>query len=156
MAKFKRPDGRAADALRPVRIEVGVSKFAEGSARIALNIYREIRNSHDWGKQFPEAPSPAALERLSALPPREMRRLIHGAFGNANSISPPNLIFCPESRFLKNVMSASPECYARRAESAFLKRQTELEGRYLGKSAKPDEKARDILKEADELLGAKK
>ncbi|MBM4420047.1 MAG: ribonuclease PH [Chloroflexi bacterium] len=30
----KRPDGRAADALRPVTIEVGVAKFAEGSARI--------------------------------------------------------------------------------------------------------------------------
>ena len=36
MTKFKRPDGRAADALRPVTIEVGVSKFAEGSARIAF------------------------------------------------------------------------------------------------------------------------
>src|SRR5881394_4255567 len=56
---------------------------AEGSARIALNIYREIRNSHDWGKQFPEAPSQAALDKLSCLPPREMRRLIHGAFGTA-------------------------------------------------------------------------
>ena len=36
VTKFKRPDGRAADALRPVTIEVGVSKFAEGSARIAF------------------------------------------------------------------------------------------------------------------------
>jgi len=36
MAKFKRPDGRLYDALRPVTIEVGVSKFAEGSARIAF------------------------------------------------------------------------------------------------------------------------
>jgi ribonuclease PH len=36
MATFKRPDGRAADALRPVTIETGVSKFAEGSARIAF------------------------------------------------------------------------------------------------------------------------
>jgi len=43
-----------------------------------------------------------------------------------------------------------------RKEIEVRKRQTELEGRYLGKSAKPDEKARDILKEADELLGAKK
>jgi len=56
---------------------------AEGSRRIALNIYREIRNSHDWGRQFPDAPSEATLDRLSALPPREMRRLIHGAFGTA-------------------------------------------------------------------------
>ena len=36
MTKFKRPDGRLSDALRPVTIEVGVSKFAEGSARIAF------------------------------------------------------------------------------------------------------------------------
>src|SRR5919108_2066658 len=56
---------------------------AEGAARIAANIYREIRDAHDWGKQFPEAPSQATLDRLSALPPREMRRLIHGAFGTA-------------------------------------------------------------------------
>ena len=34
MSKFSRPDGRAATALRPVTIETGVSKFAEGSARI--------------------------------------------------------------------------------------------------------------------------
>ena len=35
-------------------------------------------------------------------------------------------------------------------------RQLELEGRYLGKSAKTDEKPRDVLKEVDELLSAKK
>ncbi|HUQ24680.1 MAG TPA: AAA family ATPase [Burkholderiales bacterium] len=56
---------------------------AEGAARIALNIYREIRNTHDWGRQFPESPSPATLDRLSSLAPREMRRTIQGAFGNA-------------------------------------------------------------------------
>ena len=31
---YKRPDGRAFDALRPVEITVGVSKFAEGSCQI--------------------------------------------------------------------------------------------------------------------------
>ncbi len=36
MTKFKRPDGRDAEVLRPVKIEVGVSKFAEGSARISF------------------------------------------------------------------------------------------------------------------------
>jgi len=56
---------------------------AEGAARIAGTIYREIRNSHDWGRQFPEALSPAALDKLSSLPPREMRRAIHSGFGNA-------------------------------------------------------------------------
>ncbi|HUG56456.1 MAG TPA: ribonuclease PH [Candidatus Limnocylindrales bacterium] len=33
---FERPDGRAPGALRAVKIEVGVSKFAEGSARISF------------------------------------------------------------------------------------------------------------------------
>jgi ATP-dependent Lon protease len=56
---------------------------AEGSARIAATIYREIRGAHDWGRQFPEMPSGAALEKLASLPPREMRRALQSAFGNA-------------------------------------------------------------------------
>lgn len=56
---------------------------AEGAARIAANIYGEIRGAHDWGRQFPEQLSAGALERLAALPPREMRRALHSAFGKA-------------------------------------------------------------------------
>src|SRR5437879_215765 len=56
---------------------------AAGSARIAATIYREIRSTHDWGRQFPESLSPLALEKLASLPPREMRRVVHAAFGNA-------------------------------------------------------------------------
>ncbi|MDA1118578.1 MAG: AAA family ATPase [Proteobacteria bacterium] len=56
---------------------------AEGAARIALAIYREIRGAHDWGKGFPEAPAAAVVERLAALSPREMRRAVLAAFGNA-------------------------------------------------------------------------
>jgi ribonuclease PH len=37
-----RPNGRAADALRPVRIETGVLKFAEGSALIELGDTRVL------------------------------------------------------------------------------------------------------------------
>src|SRR2546430_13990945 len=33
---FARPDGRTPAALRPITINVGVSKFAEGSAEIAF------------------------------------------------------------------------------------------------------------------------
>jgi ATP-dependent Lon protease len=51
--------------------------------RIARTIYSEVRNAHDWGRQFPESPSDSALERLAGLPPREMRRAIQSAFGNA-------------------------------------------------------------------------
>jgi len=56
---------------------------AEGAARIALAIYREIRGAHDWGKRFPEAPSAPVVEKLAALSPREMRRTVQSAFGNA-------------------------------------------------------------------------
>src|SRR3954471_25007901 len=56
---------------------------AQGAARIALSIYREIRNGHDWGRVFPEAPSKILLDKLSGYGPREMRRVIQSGFGNA-------------------------------------------------------------------------
>jgi ATP-dependent Lon protease len=54
-----------------------------GSLRIARTIYSEIRNAHDWGRQFPEMPSEDTLAKLASLPPREMRRIIQSAFGTA-------------------------------------------------------------------------
>src|ERR671922_1558389 len=45
---------------------------AEGSRAIALSIYTDIRNAHDWGRQFPETPAEGALDKLASLPPREM------------------------------------------------------------------------------------
>ena len=56
---------------------------AEGAARIAVSIYREIRGAHDWGKGFPEVPGAAVVEKLATLSPREMRRAMLAAFGNA-------------------------------------------------------------------------
>jgi ATP-dependent Lon protease len=56
---------------------------ADGAARIARNIYRDIRAAHDWGRQFPEELGAGALARLSTLPPREMRRALQSAFGRA-------------------------------------------------------------------------
>ncbi len=56
---------------------------AEGSARIARALYREIRDAHDWGKRFPESPSGSVVEKLALLTPREMRRAVQAAFGNA-------------------------------------------------------------------------
>ncbi|HSG38338.1 MAG TPA: ribonuclease PH, partial [Thermoanaerobaculia bacterium] len=38
----RRPDGRAADALRPVSIQTGVLKFAEGSALIEVGDTRVL------------------------------------------------------------------------------------------------------------------
>jgi ATP-dependent Lon protease len=54
-----------------------------GSLRIARGIYTEVRSSHDWGRQFPESPCDATLEKLAVLAPREMRRAIQTAFGTA-------------------------------------------------------------------------
>ncbi len=62
--------------------EIG-SPDRDGSARIARAIYSEIRGSHDWGKDFPEKLGNTVLERLVELSPREMRRAIMNAFGNA-------------------------------------------------------------------------
>jgi ATP-dependent Lon protease len=55
----------------------------EGAARIAGSIYSEMRNAHDWGRQFPESLLPSALEKLAGVPPREMRRALQAAFGTA-------------------------------------------------------------------------
>lgn len=56
---------------------------AEAARKIAQSIYREIRESHRWGERFPPTLGDAALDRLAAISPREMRRVIVGAFGNA-------------------------------------------------------------------------
>ena len=64
-------------------VEARDAPDAAGSRAIALSIYSDIRNAHDWGRQFPETPAESALERLASLPPREMRRALHAAFGNA-------------------------------------------------------------------------
>jgi ATP-dependent Lon protease len=55
----------------------------DGAMRIAQAIYAEIRDAHDWGKAFPERMTVAVLDKVAALTPREMRRAILGAFGNA-------------------------------------------------------------------------
>jgi ATP-dependent Lon protease len=55
----------------------------DGAARIAQSIYAEIRGAHDWGRQFPARPDDAVLAKLAAITPREMRRTILSAFGNA-------------------------------------------------------------------------
>ena len=56
----------------------------EATRRIAVAIYRDIRNDHDWGRRFPPAPSEVVLDCMAELSPREMRRLINKAFGNAS------------------------------------------------------------------------
>jgi ATP-dependent Lon protease len=80
----------ANDAARipePILNRMNVYEIAppdrDGALRIAQSIYAEIRGSHDWGRQFPEQPAAEVLEKLASVTPREMRRTILSAFGNA-------------------------------------------------------------------------
>ena len=54
---------------------------ADGSRRIAIAVYREILDAHHW--PFPADPPDAVIERLAAVPPRDMRKLLLDAFGTA-------------------------------------------------------------------------
>ncbi len=80
----------ANDAARipePILNRMNVYEIAppdrDGSMRIAQSIYGEIRDAHDWGKQFPAQLAASVLDKLAALGPREMRRAIMNGFGNA-------------------------------------------------------------------------
>src|SRR5512134_4138078 len=55
----------------------------EGSRRIAASIYQELRSEHAWGRAFPPELAPDSLDRLAKMKPREMRRMMLAAFGNA-------------------------------------------------------------------------
>ncbi len=55
----------------------------EGARRIAANLYRSIRAEHDWGQHFVEDIAADVLDLLANMAPREMRRALMTAFGNA-------------------------------------------------------------------------
>ena len=54
---------------------------AEGARRIALAVYHEILDAHNW--PFPPEPAEPVLDKLAGIPPRDMRKLLLDAFGNA-------------------------------------------------------------------------
>ena len=54
----------------------------DGAIRIARTLYSEILAAHNWGFD-PELPDAEVLEKLADIPPRDMRKLLLDAFGNA-------------------------------------------------------------------------
>ena len=50
---------------------------------IARMLYTGIRTAHDWGRLIDPEPQGDVLDCLSHMPPREMRRALMVAFGNA-------------------------------------------------------------------------
>jgi ATP-dependent Lon protease len=56
----------------------------DAACRIAQSIYTEIRTSHDWGTRFEPTLAPPVQDALAQLTPREMRKALNKAFGNAS------------------------------------------------------------------------
>ncbi|HEX5312141.1 AAA family ATPase [Aquabacterium sp.] len=56
---------------------------AEASRKIASKLYRSIRADHDWGQRFEPDLCEEVLDAMSHCAPREMRRALMTAFGNA-------------------------------------------------------------------------
>jgi ATP-dependent Lon protease len=54
---------------------------ADGSRRIALAVYQAILDQHRWA--FPPEPADNVLDKLAGVPPRDMKKLLLDAFGNA-------------------------------------------------------------------------
>jgi ATP-dependent Lon protease len=50
---------------------------------IACNLYVSIRRDHGWGARFDAQPRDDVLDQLAQLAPRDMRRALMTAFGNA-------------------------------------------------------------------------
>ncbi len=55
----------------------------EAARQIARNLYQTLRAEHDWGRLFAPELRDDVLEQLATQAPREMRRALMTAFGNA-------------------------------------------------------------------------
>ena len=71
----------------PIRNRMNVFEIEapspEAARQIARQLYVSIRSEHDWGRHLAEEPSADVLDMLAVLAPREMRRALMTAFGNA-------------------------------------------------------------------------
>jgi len=76
--------------LNRMNVYTIVRPDAEGSRRIALAVYRDILDAHRW--PFPPEPSESVLERLAAIPPRDMKKLLLDAFGTARLAGRDHLV----------------------------------------------------------------
>ena len=71
----------------PIRNRMNVFEISapslDAARKIAAHLYRSIRSEHDWGQRFEPEPIDDALDALATMAPREMRRALMTAFGNA-------------------------------------------------------------------------
>jgi ATP-dependent Lon protease len=71
----------------PIRNRMNVFEIAppspDAARKIAAHLYRGIRGEHDWGQRFEPEPANDVLDLMATQAPREMRRSLVTAFGNA-------------------------------------------------------------------------
>jgi ATP-dependent Lon protease len=71
----------------PIRNRMNVFEISapslDAARKIAAHLYRSIRHEHDWGQRFEPEPASDVQDLLASLAPREMRRALMTAFGNA-------------------------------------------------------------------------
>ena len=67
---------------------------------IAARLYRSIRAEHGWGERFDTEPPSDLLDAMSEMAPREIRRALMTAFGNAKLDRRARIATCdlPEAR----------------------------------------------------------
>ena len=56
---------------------------AQAARQIATRMYSSILVEHDWGERFDQEVSEDVLDRMTQMPPREMRRAWMRGLGNA-------------------------------------------------------------------------
>lgn len=71
----------------PIRNRMNVFEIdppnRDQARKIGMHLYKGILGEHDWGSRFAPEPSDDILDVLSRMAPREMRRALVTAFGNA-------------------------------------------------------------------------
>lgn len=80
-----------------------------GARRIALSIYSELCSEHHWGMRFPRELAGDVLGLVAKLKPREMRRVLISALGNARL----------QNRFEVQVCDISSDRVAKKARIGF-------------------------------------
>lgn len=69
--------------LNRMNVFVVPAPTPEQARAIGRRLYQSIRGEHGWGERFATEPGADVLDRLATLAPREMRRALMTAFGNA-------------------------------------------------------------------------
>lgn len=71
----------------PIRNRMNTYEIAppnlDQARKIGMHLYKSILGEHDWGNRFDPEPADDTLDVLSRMVPRDMRRALVTAFGNA-------------------------------------------------------------------------